>query len=159
MLCSCVHERVCVCMSRYTTNANFNNILAGPSFMHLCALALNKCNIFLPFVCCGGVFFFSSMTHPLLLAEHHWHNSLGRQTNRLTDRAEALKNEHWERDSQGQRTVVWYGLNSGLLKLCSRQNKKFAASDAKQEKMCILNIVHVMFYTTCRQRCIHKTVR
>lgn len=48
-------------------------------------------------------FFLFPMTHPLLLAEHHWHISLGRQTYRLTDRAEALKHQHWERYSQGQR--------------------------------------------------------
>lgn len=85
---------------------------------------------------------FFTMTHPLLLAEHHWHIFFGRQT----DRAEALKIGRWEKDSQGHRNVSWNGLNFAFLKPWSGQSKEIVASDAKQGHLLIVDIVWVAIY-------------
>lgn len=113
--------------------------------MCLCVFALNKCKVFLAFVCCGGVFHDDS-------SPFFWQNSTdkypwaGRLTLSHTDRAEVLKTRHWERGSQGQRSVVWYGLNFALLKLCSGQIKETTATDTKQANVFALDIARVEIY-------------
>lgn len=58
-------------------------------------------------VCCGGIFHDDSST-PSPSTPLTYFLAL---TDLLTGRALVFKNKHYEKDSEGQRTVIWNGLN------------------------------------------------